>query len=103
MKRKRDGTGAQTKASTYKSPAEAGLLYSYGKKLRLDSGDFGWVYQDEAALLATVLEANYTGDLGEESIVLAATDVQAGLERCAALTDDDAATKDCLAAEYLDA
>ena len=52
-------------------------------------------------MLATVLEADDARDLREEGVILAAADVQAGLERCAALTDDDAAAKDRLAAEYL--
>jgi hypothetical protein len=29
-----------------------------------DGDDFGWVDVDEAAVLATVLEADYAGDLG---------------------------------------
>ena len=41
--------------------------------------------------------------VGEEGIVRAATDVLAGLERCAALANEDGAAGDELAAETLDA
>ena len=71
--------------------------------LRPGPRDFGRVDVDEAAVLAAVLEADHAADLGEEGVVLAAADVGAGLERGAALTDDDAAAEDGLAAEYLDA
>ena len=71
--------------------------------LRLDGDDFGRIDQDEAAMLATILEADDARYLREEGIVLAAADVQAGLERCAALADDDAAAQNCLAAKHLDA
>ena len=54
-------------------------------------------------MLATVLEANLAVDLREEGVVRATADVGAGLERCAALTDDDAAAEDRLATEDLDA
>jgi hypothetical protein len=68
-----------------------------------DSEDFGWVYSYEAAVLTTVLEADYAADLGEEGVVFTAADVCAWLERGATLTDDDAAAEDCLTAEHLDA
>ncbi len=54
-------------------------------------------------MLATILETNDAGYLREESVVLAATDVGAGLERCATLSHDDAAAVNHLAAEDLDA
>ena len=73
------------------------------ESLGRDRDDFGGIDDDEAAVLATILEANHAADLGEEGVVLAAADVCAGLQRCAALTDDDAATEDSLAAEYLNA
>ena len=73
------------------------------EKLCGDGHDIGGVDDDEAAVLATVLEADYAGDLGEEGVVFAATYVEAGLERCTALTDDDAAAQDGLSAEYLNA
>ena len=57
---------------------------------------------DEAAMLALILKAHDAVDLGEQSVVLAATDVGSGLERCAALPHDDAATKNRLTAEDLD-
>ena len=72
-------------------------------KLAGDRGEFGGVDVDEAAVLALVLEADDAVDLGEEGVVFAAAYVGAGLERGPALTDDDAATEDGLAAEYFDA
>ena len=71
--------------------------------LARDGGELGWFDVDEAAMLALVLELDDTADLGEEGVVFAATDVEAGLELGAALTDDDAAAEDGLAAEDLDA
>ena len=47
-------------------------------------------------MLALVLEADDAVDLGEEGFVLAAADVGAGLQRCAALRDDEASTEDRL-------
>jgi hypothetical protein len=73
------------------------------RSLRWNGGDFGGIDVDEAALLSAIAEANYAGDLSEQGVVFAATDVFAGLERCATLANDDAAAEDCLAAEYLDA
>ena len=73
------------------------------KSLCRDRDDFGGIDVDEAAVLTTILEANHAADLGEEGVVLAAADVRAGLQRCATLTDDDAATEDSLAAENLNA
>jgi len=72
-------------------------------RLCVHGANFGGIDGDEAAVLPAVLEADYAGDLGEEGVVLAAAYVGAGLERCPALADDDAAAQDCLAAEYLDA
>ena len=74
-----------------------------GAGLDRDRGEVGGVYVDEAAVLALVLEADDAVDLGEEGVVFAAAYVGSGLERGAALTDDDASTEDCLTAEYLDA
>jgi len=73
-----------------------------GRRLDRDRGQFGGIDVDEAAMLALVLEADDAVDLGEEGVVLAATDVGAGLERGATLTDDDASTEDRLTAENLD-
>ena len=73
------------------------------KSLCRDRDDFRRIDVDEAAVLATILETNHAADLGEEGVVLAAADVRAGLQRCATLTNDDAATEDSLAAEYLNA
>ena len=52
-------------------------------------------------MLATILEADNARDLCKEGVVLTTADVQAGLQRCSTLTNDDAAAEDCLAAEYL--
>ena len=84
---------------THKSPAEAGLL-NFGKWdcLRLGRDDV-----DEAALLAFVLELHHAGDLGVEGVIGAAADIEAGLVRCAALADEDAATGDGFAVAALDA
>jgi hypothetical protein len=88
---------------TRKSPASAGLFAGTEMRLAGDRGEFGGVDVDEATVLALVLEADDTVDLGEEGIVFAAAHVGAGLERGASLTDDDASAEDCLTAEYLDA
>ena len=60
-------------------------------------------YALEAAVLATVAEADHAGDLGEEGVVLAAADLFAGLQRCATLANDDGAAGDGLAGEELHA
>ena len=70
-------------------------------KLAGDRGEFGWVDVDEATVLALVLKADDTIHLGKESVVLATADVGARFERSAALTYDDASTKDRLSAEDL--
>ena len=71
--------------------------------LRLDGDHFRWVDKNEASVLTTILEADDAGDLREQRVIFAATNVQAGLERCATLTNNDAATENCLTAKYLDA
>src|SRR6476469_3935848 len=58
---------------------------------------------DELAAPPTVLELDDAVDLGEERVVLAQTDVLAGVELRAALADDDRAPRDRLAAERLHA
>ena len=72
----------------------------YRESLGLDGGDFGWLDVYETSVLAAVLELNDSAYLGEEGVVLAATNVGAGLQRCSALAHDDAAAEDALAAEY---
>jgi hypothetical protein len=84
-------------------PKQGSCWFPKEKSLRRDRDDFRRINVDEAAVLATVLEADHAADLGEEGVVLAAADVCAGLQRCATLTDDDAATEDSLTAEYLNA
>jgi hypothetical protein len=85
------------KAKTEK-PYRSRALQWYRDCLRADG-----VNVDEAATLATVLEADLAVDLREEGIVRATANVNAGLERCPTLTNDDAAAKDRLATEDLDA
>ena len=74
-----------------------------GVGLDRDRGEVGGIDVDEAAVLALVLEADDAVDFGEEGVIFAAAYVGAGLERGAALTDDDASAEDGLTAEYLDA
>jgi hypothetical protein len=56
---------------------------------------------DELAHLATVFEFDHAGDFGEERIVFAPADIDAGLDGCAALAHDDGTTGDELSAEDL--
>jgi hypothetical protein len=84
-----------------KALQEQGFSGVETESLNRDGSKFGRVDIDEAALLALVLEANDAVHLREEGVVLAAAYVGAGLQRGAALTDDDASTEDRLAAEYL--
>jgi hypothetical protein len=58
---------------------------------------------DETSHGTAVAECNDAGDLGKESIVFAAADVEAGLVGCATLADDDGTTGDKLTAENFDA
>ena len=84
-----------------KAPQCSGaFLWSEGCGL---GGGFGGDDVDEAALLALVLILHDAGDLGVESIVGAAAYVEAGLVRCAALADEDAAAGDGFAVAALDA
>ena len=77
----------------------SGLLLCYGDELlgrgRLDEG--------ETALVAAIAELHGAADLGEKSVVFADADVEAGLDRCAALPNDDGAAGYKLTAERLDA
>jgi hypothetical protein len=88
-------------SQTQRSPGYPGLLEFIGEDLRRDSDYFRRIDDDEAAMLATILEADNARNLRKEGVILATADVQARLQRCAALTNDDAAAQDCLAAEYL--
>ena len=72
-----------------KSPAGAGPLVAAEAWLGGDGCGLGCDDVDEAALLALVLELHDAGDLGIEGVVGTATDVEAGLVRCAALADED--------------
>lgn len=58
---------------------------------------------DEAAFSAFILEQHDTGNAREERVVLAAADVSAGLERRTALAHEDAAARNKLSREALDA
>lgn len=87
-----------------KRPRKRGLFCCCNCEiLRRDSHYISRVDDNKAAVLATILETNNARNLREKGIVLAATDVQAGLQRCAPLANDDAAAEDCLAAKYLNA
>ena len=70
--------------------------------LRSADRDLGRDDVDDAATPAAA-ELDRAGDEGEQGVVTAATDVQAGVEVGAALADDDLAGVDDLAAEALDA
>src|SRR3984957_12802658 len=80
-------------------PRQGSCCLQRRKCLGRDGDDSGGIDIDEAAVLATILEADHAADLGEQGVVLAAADVGAGLQRCSALTNDDAAAQDGLAAE----
>src|SRR6188508_521623 len=58
---------------------------------------------DDTALGAVVFELDRAGDLGEQRVVLAAPDVEAGIEAAAALADEDGAAGHDVAVEPLDA
>lgn len=60
---------------------------------------FGWFHEHETARAAFVDELDGAGDLGEKRVILAAADVCAGLNACAALANDDGAAGDKLPAE----
>lgn len=64
-----------------------------------DGGDDG----DEAPALSAILKLYDAVDLGVEGVVGAASDIEAGLVRCAALANQDRPAGDCFAAEALDA
>ncbi len=59
-----------------------------------------WLRSGEASTIDKLYAAV---DFGEEGVVAAAAYVLAGFERCSALTDDDGASGDELAAECFDA
>src|SRR6188474_680800 len=58
---------------------------------------------DDTALGAVVFELDRAGDLGEQRVVLAAPDVEAGIEASAALADEDRSAGHDVAVEPLDA
>jgi hypothetical protein len=57
---------------------------------------------DELAHAAAVAEFNHSGDLGEQRVVLAQTDIGARFDARAALADDDGSTGHQLPAEGFD-
>lgn len=61
-----------------------------------------WLDHHELAQTAAVFELDYTADLGEKSVVLAAPDIKAGLDAGAALADDDGSAGHQLSSECLD-
>ena len=66
-------------------------------------GGFSGEDADKTAHAAFVFEVDDSGDEGEESVVFAAADVEAGLALGAALADEDGAGIDELPAETLGA
>ena len=87
-----------------KAPHQRSLsIATISEILRGNRSHFCRIDGDKTAVLATVLEADHTRDLREKGVVLATANIQAGLQRCAALANDDAAAEDCLAAEYFHA
>ncbi len=54
-------------------------------------------------MLTAVLKADNTAHLCEQGVILAAADVEAGLQRCTTLADDDSAAQNCLTAKHLHA
>jgi hypothetical protein len=90
------GTNAQ-------KPRRSGAFGATFVRAYAETAGLGGDDVDEAALLALVLELHDAGDLGVEGVVGAAADVEAGLVRCAALADEDAAAGDGFAVAALDA
>src|ERR1035437_1494582 len=86
----------------YEHRKAAGVLCCR-RPVRLSGGLCACLDVDELAHPSAVLELHHAGDLGEQGIVLAPTDVGAGLQFGAALAHDDAAARYQLAAEDLDA
>ncbi len=74
-----------------------------GKSLGGDSFGLAGKDGDEAPLLAAILELDDAGDLSKEGVILAAADVQAGLEWGAALADKNGAAGNSFAAKALHA
>ena len=74
-------------------PGSAELSGNRFVRRRADSGlghDDGY----KAPLLPAILKFDYARNLREEGIVFATTDIQARLERCAALPNQNGATGD---------
>jgi len=80
-------------------PSVSGREAVYPSELLLDCG----VDVYELTHTAAVPEFNHTGDLGEQGIVLAPADIDAGLNLRAALPNEDGPAGDELAAERLHA
>jgi hypothetical protein len=59
------------------------------------------VYGHESASASTVDKLDLACDFREERVIVAATDVQTGLEWCPTLPNDDGAAADKLAGEAL--
>jgi len=79
----------------------SGLCCLYWKRLELLSRER--LDEGEPAAGATIAELNGAADLGEEGVVLADANVEAGLDRCSTLPHDDRAAGYDLTAERLDA
>lgn len=83
----------------------AGLVGVRPSQVADDAGLFGGdgFYGDEASGAAAVDELDAAIDFGEEGVVGAAADVEAGFNFGTALTNDDGAAGDGLTGEELDA
>src|SRR5258708_18055166 len=70
-------------------------------RARTGGGLLGRANTDELALAAAVAEFDHAGDFGKQGVVLASSDVVAGLHAGAALAHDDRAPRHQLPAEGL--
>src|SRR5208282_313891 len=82
------------------SPIRAAALKKIAHLLRFDSLGLD---HHKLAHRSLVEELDASGDLGKESVVFAASNVQTGFNPRAALADDDGAAGDQLSAESLKA
>src|SRR5208283_4185584 len=101
----KESRSAKEKPPAYRKPA----AWTFRAASRRDGRSVpeialgGGLDADELAHAPAVAELHHAGHLGEERVVLAPADIQAGLDLGAALTDDDGTTGDQLSAEDLHA
>src|ERR1051325_3594971 len=95
------GTGAGVACRSLASSNS--IILRGGGRLRLRAGGCRRIDADELALPPLVLELHDAVNEREERVVLAATDVLAGLPLRPALAREDVAAQDLLAAELLQA